>query len=80
MPAVISLFDRIEQGEVLALYIANHGSSAEKPAPFERACQTEPMWIYAGHDHSARNTPKRHLPPRPAPGREMSLREPKTIP
>ena len=31
MPAVISLFDNIEQEEVLALYTANHWSSAEKP-------------------------------------------------
>ena len=32
MPAVISLSDSIEQEEVLALYTANHWSSAEKPA------------------------------------------------
>ena len=31
MPAVISLSDNIEQEEVLALYTANHWSSAEKP-------------------------------------------------
>ena len=31
MPAVISLSDSIEQEEVLALYTANHWSSAEKP-------------------------------------------------
>jgi GNAT superfamily N-acetyltransferase len=31
MPAVISLSDTVEQDEVLALYTANHWSSAEKP-------------------------------------------------